>query len=542
MDELKTNVLYYGDNLEILRKYIPDNFIDLIYLDPPFSSKRDYNIIFKEFTGKEPEAQIKAFEDTWHWDRAAEDAFQDIVLNGPAKVAKLISAIREGIAPKGNDVMAYLVMMTVRLLELRRVLKDTGSFYLHCDPTMSHYIKLMLDQIFGPTHFRSEIMWKRFSGHGNVYRSLGRIHDILLFYSKGDKWIWNQQYRPLSEKYVESFFRYVEPETGRRYRLQNVLNPNKNRPHLTYEWNGHVRVWKWTKEKMQQLHDAGLLVYSKIGLIKGVKQYLDESLGQKIDDVWDDIRPVGQTDDTKLGYETQKPLALLERIIKTSSNEGDIVLDPFCGCGTALVAAQKLNRRWVGIDITHLAINVMKKRLQDSFPGIQLEVIGEPKDFASACELAQQNRYQFQWWALSLVSAKPLGEKKKGADQGIDGVIDFIDDHGDKARRAVVQVKSGHVSVKDIRELKSIAEQNAMGIFITLALPTREMQKEAVATGYYHSPLYGRDYPKIQILTIEELLQGKKVDMPPTTREFFPKAPRISKREGEQIALAEPQI
>jgi site-specific DNA-methyltransferase (adenine-specific) len=486
---MKTNVLYYGDNLEILRKYITDNSIDLIYLDPPFSSKKDYNIIFREPTDKLPEAQIKAFEDTWHWDRAAEDTFQDIVLHGSPKVAKLIDAMCEGIGR--NDVMAYLVMMSIRLLELCRVLKDSGSLYLHCDPTASHYLKLVLDQVFGAKNFLNEIVWCYDTG-GRSTTSFPRKHEIILRYGRSED----------AAFYYDNVALPRDPST-----MHEVI--------LTDE---HGR-------KYQRNIKGG----------KEYRYYLDK--GVLPNDWWADIPALNPAAKERQGYPTQKPLALLERIILASSNEGDIVLDPFCGCGTALVAAQKLNRRWVGIDITHLAINVMRKRLQDSFPGIQFEVIGEPKDFASACALAQQNRYQFQWWALSLVSAKPLGEKRKGADKGIDGVIDFMDDHGDKARRAVVQVKSGHVSVKDIRELKGIADRNAMGIFITLALPTREMQKETVAAGYYHSPLYNRDYPKIQILTIEELLQGKKVDMPPTSIEFFPKAPRISKKEGEQIAL-----
>lgn len=463
--ELKTNVLYYGDNLEILRKYIPDNSIDLIYLDPPFSSNKDYNVIFREATGKEPEAQIRAFEDTWHWDRAAEDTYQDIIVNGPPKVANFITAMRDGIGR--NDVMAYLVMMTVRLLELYRVLKGTGSLYLHCDPTASHYLKLVLDQIFGPTRFRREIVWRSgwVSGFKSAAKNWVRNHDILLFYTKSDKFTFNKIYIPHPKDY-------------------------KRR-------GGGER-----KE------------------------------GVPLDDVWTDIYSpwIMSFSKEKLGYATQKPLALLERIIKASSNEGDVVLDPFCGCGTALVAAQKLNRRWIGIDITHLAINIMKRRLQDSFPGIQFEVIGEPKDFDSACALAQQDRYQFQWWALSLVGAKPLGEKRKGADEGIDGVINFIDDLKGKTKRAVVQVKSGHISVKDIRELKSIVAypQNAIGIFITLAPPTEKMRIEAVSAGYHHSPLYSKDYPKIQILTIEELLRGKKVDMPPTSIKFLPEAPEVS--------------
>ncbi len=538
---MKTNVLYYGDNLDILRnrEYFPDECIDLIYLDPPFNSKKDYNILFKENGGVESEAQIRAFTDTWHWTQKAQDTYTDIVTRGPTKAGALIGALHEALG--NNDVMAYLVMMTARLVELHRVLKPTGSLYLHCDPTASHYLKLVLDQIFGPVNFRNEISWKRFSSHGNVYHSYGRVRDILFFYTKNDKWTWNQIYRPLSEKYVDTFFLHIEPKTGRRYRLQNVLNPNKDRPNLTYEWNGHTRVWKWTREKMQQFHDAGLLEYSKTGLIKGIKQYLDDSKGEKLHDMWDDIRPIGQTDDKSLGYETQKPLALLERIIQASSNEGDIVLDPFCGCGTAVVAAQKLNRKWIGIDITHLAINLMRNRLKDSF-NIRAEVIGEPVDLAGAKELAKQpDKYQFQWWALGLIGARPVGDKKKGADKGIDGVISFIDDPTSKPKRAVVQVKSGHVHVKDIRELITVAGKEAMGIFITLEAPTKEMEKEAIGAGYYHSPIWDKDYPKIQILTIDELLHGKAVEMPPLTQAnvTFTKAPKISKKHGEQMRLGE---
>jgi site-specific DNA-methyltransferase (adenine-specific) len=542
MDTLKTNVLYYGDNLDILRKHIPDNSIDLIYLDPPFSSKKDYNIIFKEPTGELSQAQIKAFSDSWHWDRSAEDTFQDIILNGPPKVAKLISAMCEGIGR--NDVMAYLVMMTIRLIELRRVLKDTGSLYLHCDPTASHYLKLVLDQIFGSQNFRNEIIWKRSSAHSDVVqgaRQFGRIHDIIFFYTKAAERRWNTIYVSYDEEYVERIYRYVDAD-GRRYQTQ-PLHAAKPGGDTLYEWKGKKpppgRYWAFSKENMERLEREGRIVYSKTGTPR-YKIYLDESLGAPAQDLWPDVLPVHNWPRERLGYQTQKPLALLERIIKASSNEGDVVLDPFCGCGTAVVAAQKLNRRWIGIDVTHLAITVMRNRLQSSFPGIQFEVIGEPKDFTGACALAQQDRYQFQWWALSLVRAQPLsGERKKGADAGIDGVIYFMDDHGDKAKRAVVQVKSGHVHVGDIRELKSIVELNAIGIFITLAQPTEPMRVEAVGAGYYHSPLWNRDYPKIQILTIEELLQGKKVDMPPTSIEFLPKAPKISKWEGEQIAMEE---
>jgi site-specific DNA-methyltransferase (adenine-specific) len=388
-----------------------------------------------------------------------------------------------------NDVMAYLVMMTVRLVEMRRVLKDTGSLYLHCDPTASHYLKLVLDQIFGPTNFRNEIVWA-YTRPGTKYqRQLPRTHDTILWYSKSNTtWIFNTE--GIRIPYSESTI-----ERGKY----------------------SVATSKMTKEISKRVLPTG---------------------GKCPEDWWQ-IPMIQGNAQERLGYPTQKLLALLERIIKASSNEGDIVLDPFCGCGTALAAAYKLNRRWIGIDITHLAIKVMGDRLRDSFPGIQFEVVGEPADVAGARALAHQKpdgRYQFQYWALSRISAQPLGEKKKGADKGIDGVVSFTDEYHGKAKRALVQVKSGHVHVKDIRELKTVAANDALGIFITLEPPTKEMQVEAVSAGFYHSPLWDKDYPKIQILTIEELFQGKVPEMLPA-KPPFPKAQKVGKQEGKQIGI-----
>ena len=546
MDELKTNVLYFGDNLEILRnrEYFPDSSIDLIYLDPPFNSKKDYNILFKENGGVESEAQIKAFTDTWHWTQSAEDTYHDVVVNGPLKVGKLIGALHDAIG--ANDVMAYLVMMTARLIELHRVLEPTGSLYLHCDPTASHYLKLVLDQIFGPANFRNEIVWKRTTSHGDWKQGakhFGRVHDHLLFYSKTGNPTWNPQFTPFSSEQIAQQY-YKVDENGRSYRL---VTPTAKKPggNTSYDWKGVTppkgRFWAYTREKMEEMDRKGLLYYSSTGQ-PYIRYYLDERPGVAAQSMWTDVPPISPTAKERLGYQTQKPLALLERIIQASSNEGDIVLDPFCGCGTAVVAAQKLNRRWLGIDITHLAINLMRNRLRDSFPGIKFEVIGEPKDLSGAKALARQQpdgRYQFQWWALGLIGARPLGEKKKGADKGIDGVIHFIDEVSGKPKRVVIQVKSGHVHAKDIRELKDVASSNAMGVFITLQPPTGEMETEAVSAGYYHSPIWDKDYPKIQILTIEELLNGKAVDMPLQTQTSvtFAKAPKVSKEEGEQLSM-----
>ena len=519
-DDARANALYYGDNLAVLREHVPDESVDLVYLDPPFNSNASYNVLFKERTGEESPAQIKAFTDTWEWTQETERTYeQDIIVNAavPTAVKEMISAFRQFIG--NNAMMAYLVMMAPRLVELHRVLKPTGSIYLHCDPTASHYLKILMDTVFGSGNYRNEIAWKRYSSHGNVSRNFGKVHDTILTYAKDSKSTWNQLYRPLRDEYVEKFFRKVEPDTGRRYQSQNVLNPNDDRPNLTYEWNGHTRVWKWTRDKMQQLHDEGKLEYSSTGYPR-LKQYLDETLGEKLQDIWEDISPIGQTGgDASLGYPTQKPVALLERIIQASSNEGDVVLDPFCGCGTAVAAAEKLGRRWIGIDITHLAVALMKNRLKTTFnidAGKDYRVVGEPEDVGSSRALWEQDAYQFQYWAMSLLEAQPRSDQKKGADRGIDGLLYFIDGQKRTSQKVVVQVKGGQVSSPQIRDLKGTVEREkaAMGLFITLEEPTGPMRTEAVSAGFYHSDIWQRDYPKIQLRTVSELLAGRGFELP----------------------------
>jgi site-specific DNA-methyltransferase (adenine-specific) len=438
--------------------------------------------------------------------------------------------------------------MAARLVELHRVLKPTGSLYLHCDPTASHYLKIILDTIFGPDQFRNEIIWKRTSAHsdraqGNIVH-VGRVHDVILFCTKTDAAKRSEVYLSYDEKYLNQFYRYQDPD-GRRYRLDNLSGPGgaaKGNPR--YEFLGVTRYWRYSKAKMEELYRQGRVVQTKPGAVPAYKRYLDEMPGVPLQDIWDDISPISPQAAERLGYPTQKPLALLERIIQASSNPGDLVLDPFCGCGTTIAAAQKLGRRWVGIDVTYLAIALQKYRLQDMFPGVQFQVIGEPKDLHDAGHLAADNRYQFQWWALSLIQAKPLGGEpgaragKKGADTGIDGVILFTDDASSKAKRVLVQVKSGHVKVGDIRDLCGVVEREkaAIGVFITLEPPTEPMRKEAITAGYYHSDWWGRDYPKIQILTIEEAMQGKKVEMPPE-RGTFKQAPK-----ADQPGAVQPEL
>lgn len=530
------NKLYYGDNLDILRSraYFPDSSVDLIYLDPPFNSNRNYNVLFKDESGKQAESQITAFEDTWHWGSTAEQTFNELVLGDHAseRVGKTIAALRDIVGT--NQVMAYLVMMTARLVELHRVLKPTGSLYLHCDPSASHYLKLVLDTIFGAENFRNEIIWKRTSAHGNASKRYAVVQDRVLYYTKSNNWTWNQLRKPYTEEYIASHYSQTDHD-GRRFTTRDLTaSMQRASSGQLYDWKGFrppaSRCWAYTKDKMEEFEKQGLLVYSSRGMPR-LKLYLDEMQGTPVDDIWTEIDPVNSQAKERLDYPTQKPVALLERIISASSNPGDVVLDPFCGCGTAIAAAQKLGRNWLGIDITHLSIALQKYRLKDMFgleAGKDYAVIGEPEDVASARQLASDDRYQFQWWALSLLRAKPLGgqegtkQGKKGSDKGIDGVINFIDDTSGKPKRILVQVKSGKVNSALVRDLRGTLEreQAAMGIFLTLEPPTRDMTTEAVSAGFYRSEGWGQDFPRLQIITIEELLRGGAVKMPPAYGTF----------------------
>ena len=554
MKPITSNTLFYGDNLPILRDYILDESVDLVYLDPPFNSQRAYNVSLKDKNGQESDAQIEAFKDFWTWDEEAARAHDDLMSVAPAEIMQLMNTLK-GVVGERSAMRAYLTMMTARLLELRRVLKSTGSLYLHCDPTASHYLKIVLDTIFGVENFRNEIIWQRTLAKALTSRNLPNNHDILLCYQKTTDAIWNSDamFQPydmanLDEK-TKSKYTHRDAD-GRVYQLDNLINPNPDRPNLTYEFLGVKKVWLWTKERMQAAYEAGLVVQPSPGSVPRYKRYLDEQRGKPLGDIWTDIPPLNSQAQERLGYPTQKPLALLERIIQASSNEGDIVLDPFCGCGTAVIAAEKMGRKWLGIDITHLSIALMKYRLQDSFEiqaGKDYQVVGEPQDLASAQQLAQEDRYQFQFWALSLFGAKPLGgdvstgsagrrQGKKGADQGIDGLLPFLDSK-DSTKLAIVQVKSGHVQDGHIRDLLGAmqAQDAPIGLFISLEAPTRNMLQTAASAGFHESPVWGK-FPRLQILTIEDLLSGKKPQMPPVYG-AFKQAGRIKKRDGQQDEL-----
>ncbi|NLT36755.1 MAG: site-specific DNA-methyltransferase [Methanomassiliicoccus sp.] len=539
-DDPKENFLYYGDNLDILRRYIEDESVDLVYLDPPFKSQQDYNVLFAERNGEQAAAQIKAFEDTWRWDRSAAEAYESVVLLG-GKVSDAMSALYKFLGP--SDMMAYLAMMAPRLIELQRVIKRTGWLYLHCDPTASHYLKLLLDAVFGPENFRNEIVWRRSQPKGHAVLRFSRAHDTILSYAKTNDAIFYPQYKEHDPEYVEKFYRFIEEGSGRRYRLDNLANPNKNRPNLTYEFppgSGIVRVWRWTEERMKKAWEDGLVVQTREGGVVSQKRYLDEMDGTLITDFWDDIEHLHGSHHEALGYPTQKPEGLLERIIQASTADDALVLDPFCGCGTTIAVAEKLHRQWIGIDITHLAISLMRHRLDDSFGDQAIyKVIGEPVSLPDAEELAQTDPYQFQWWALGLVGARPA-EGKKGADKGIDGRLMFFVENG-KPEQIIFSVKAGNVTVSHVRDLVGVVqrEKAAIGVLISMHEPTAPMRAEAASAGSYISKELGNPrYPKIQLLTIQDLLNGRRVDSPHSVRSSernttFKKAPVVKKKKKE---------
>jgi site-specific DNA-methyltransferase (adenine-specific) len=518
---MSSNLLYYGDNLDILCRYVEDESVDLIYLDPPFKSNQDYNVLFEEQDGSRAAAQIKAFEDTWHWDSVASFAYQQMVEAG-GKVSEALQAFRQLLG--ANDMLAYLTMMAPRLVELRRKLRPTGSIYLHCDPTASHYLKVLLDSIFGPDRFLNEIVWQRTSSHNDPSR-YGRIHDSILFYSKTDNRTWAQQYESKDAAFFEAHD-FVRDEDGRLYRKRDLTAPSHGRETGRYAWKGKTppagRMWSFTEQNMLGLEAEGRIVYTKTGMPR-MKIYAEDLKGAPFQDVW--AKPelwLNSAAKERLGYQTQKPETILERIILSSSNEGDTVLDPFCGCGTAIAVAQRLGRRWVGIDITHLAITLIRHRLLHTYGDKIIksyQVVGEPVSLPDAEALAKQDRYQFQWWALGLVGARPVPtDEKKGADKGIDGKLFFHDDpQGGKTKQIIFSVKSGGTSVRDVRDLRGVVEREkaAIGCLIALETPTRPMYTEATEAGFYVSPWGGQKFPRLQVLTIEGLLAGERIIMPP---------------------------
>lgn len=522
------NKLWFGDNLTILREEVKSESVDLIYLDPPFNSNANYNVLFRTPTDEAASAQAEAFRDTWTWGEEAQWALIELLQNG-GSVAAIIHALHAALGE--SDMMAYLVMMAQRLVELRRVLRPSGSLYLHCDQTASHYLKVISDAIFGARNFRNEIIWKRTSTHSDS-RTWSRVADVVLFYTKGKTFTWNIPREAHSAEYVASKYRYDDGD-GRTYRLDNMTSPNP-RPNMMYEWKGFPfppKGWRYSIETMTRLDTEGRIWYPKgkdgqfdITKRPQLKRYLDEMAGGVMGTVWTDINPLNSQARERIGYPTQKPVALLERIMKASSNEGDVILDPFCGCGTTIAAAERLERKWIGIDVAFHAIKVIEARIGETSPEAAYDVGGIPRDFGSAVRLAQKDKYQFQWWANYLVGVQALKEIKRGADRGIDGEMYFM--NGPRGwGRILTSVKGGqHVGTKDVREFKAVIdrEKAEMGLFICLNEPTRDMNAEAASFGFVQTA-HGH-LPKLQIVSIAEWFRGKRPLLPSLghiSRSFF---------------------
>ena len=533
--------LFFGDNLDMLREHVKDESVDLVYLDPPFNSKAQYNVLFKSPAGVAANAQLEAFQDSWHWGESAESAFVDVVhKGGPA--ARILSAFR-GVLGE-SDMMAYLAMMTVRLVELQRVLTAQGSLYLHCDPTASHYLKLILDAAFGPTNFRNEVIWKRSHGHNSAKR-YGPSHDVILFYGKSERLIWNGGHHAYDTDYVEKHYRHKDP-SGRHYKHENPTGAGVRNGATGQPWRGidptaKGRHWARPPAEMDKLDAAGLIHWpEKVGAWPYLKSYLDQMPGVPLQDVWSDIDMLNMMAKERLGYPTQKPLALMERLISASSNLDGLVLDPFCGCGTTVHAAQRLGRDWVGIDVTHHAITIIEERLAKQFPALKVSVEGRPRDLEGARDLARRDKYQFQWWANWLFGVDQYRERKKGADRGIDGERFFLTGPGGGVGRIIISVKGGeHVGVEAVRDLRAVLEREKaeLGVLVTLVPHTKPMITEAASLGFYDTQ--GGRFPRLQLVAVGDLFAGRRPLLPVRApfEQLRAAVPKAKKRDERQLAF-----
>ena len=533
------NKLYYGDCLTVMQEYMRLGSVDLIYLDPPFNSNRAYNAIYKDETGRPLPDQIDAFCDLWTINEDTDRVIRAMpVLMRAAgiddKVAEFWRLWMNALRGTNERLLAYLTYMVERLLQMKPILKPTGSIYLHCDPTASHYIKVMMDAIFGHEKFRNEIVWKRTTTHSDS-KTWSRVSDTILFYSKGQRIIWNTPHASHSDEYVASKYKNDDGD-GRLYTLDNMTSPNP-RPNMMYEWKGFpspAKGWRYSKETMAQLDEEGRIWYPTFkhgthdtSRRPRFKRYLDEMKGGVMGNIWSDIPPINSQARERLGYATQKPLALLERIIKASTNEGDTVLDPFCGCATTLEAAHKLNRKWIGIDIAiHAVKRVSAIRLQDRLglrEGVDFTIEGVPLTLEGAKDLWTRDKYHFQKWAIEQVDG--FATTKRTGDGGIDGRIYFasagLGVKGKGLESMAIEVKGGkNVSIADLRGLRGVLESDEAklaGLIIMDPLgpvKTRNFRREMAAAGVWEGSDVVRPYQRMQMLTVQEILDGKGFDVP----------------------------
>jgi adenine specific DNA methylase Mod len=562
--------LFFGDNLGVLQQHVDNETVDLVYLDPPFNSKAEYNLLYETPENKRETAQRTAFVDTWTWEEDAQFSFEQVLENG-GQVASIVNALRKALGK--SDTMAYLAMMSARLIQIHRAMKPTASLYLHCDPTASHYLKVILDSIFGPANFRSEINWRRTSAHNDAKQGrkiYGSVRDVLLFYSKSDDWTWNWQYTKYDESYLNDFYRHTD-EKG-RFRLGDLTAakpggdvsydwPIKRRLLNEREWEGDLddehkhpkrgweysiarpysgRFWAYSRSNMKKMEKAGQIHYTATGM-PNFKRYLDEQLGVPLQNDWQDIRPASRSE--TIGYPTQKPLALLRRIVQASSNPGEVLLDPFCGCGTSVHAASGLGRQWIGIDVSYYAVRLINRRIHANFPKIKPEITGIPADLASAEALAERDPYAFQQWVVDELGCQFWREGKKGADAGIDGEMWFYSGP-EKTGRLLVQVKGGrNVGVGMVREFDAALSDNNgdMGVFFCRGNPTQDMLTFAAGRGGYH--VGSTRFPKLQIFSLAQWFAGQRPRMPAAIAMNIPKdKSRSTRRRARRPDPRQPQF
>ena len=532
VNNLNDNCLFYGDNLTIMRS-MPPRSIDLIYLDPPFNSQRNYNLIYKKLTGLPVPEQEEAFCDAWEMDAEKEHMVRNMPVafeeyGADKDLIEFWKTCIQALRHTQPQLLAYLVYMSYRLFEMKRILKSTGSLYLHCDPTASHYIKVILDGIFGHSNFRNEIVWQRTSSH-NDSRKWGSVHDTILFYSKSNQFTWNPVYTEHDEKYVADFYRH-EDERG-VYRLDHIIRSASMgaRPNLAYEYKGYTPEWGWRviREKLETLDADGRLEWSKTGR-PYLKRYLHEQKGTPIKDIITDIPPIGAQSNERLGYPTQKPIPLLQRIIQASSNPGDVVFDPFAGCGTAIYAAHLQERKWIGCDIAILSVQLVRDVLEKRYglkEGEHYRISGVPVSIEGAYDLLSRDSRQFQHWAVELAGG--FSSTKHSGDLGIDGRIHFETQDG--LKNLVISVKGGKLTPAFMRELHGVLEReesSELGGLICLQEPTKGIISEAASAGQYY--YQGVGYDRLQIRTVSELLEGRSFHTPSRVQTLnWVKQPRL---------------
>lgn len=538
------STLYFGDNLDVMREKVATDSVDLIYLDPPFNSNSNYNVLFDEATGDKSSAQTEAFQDTWSWGPVSATAYEDVVRHG-GEVALLIMAYRSWLGE--NRLMAYLAMMAVRIIELDRVIKPTGSLYLHCDPTASHYIKLLLDAAFGHSCYRREIVWLRSKnpkGSQHAMRSYGPATDSILYYGASEETPIHLDRIRISLSPEEIAAKYPLSDDKGRYADGPILRSRGMgaRENLVYEYKGFTpgpSGWRMNRASLEELDAKGNLAWTRTGAPRRKLRPSDD-MGDPVGSFWGDIPPLNSQAKERLGYPTQKPVALLERIIKASSEEGQVVFDPFCGCGTTIEAAQRLNRQWVGIDIAHYAVTLMERRLRNGHPNASYGIYGRPTTYAGAVDLARRDKYQFQWWAAWLLGAQTY-EGKKGKDRGIDGNIYFHNGPFGFGH-IIISVKGGNnVSPAMVSELAGVVqrEKATMGVLITLVEPTKAMLSNAAGSGFVQQSAHGR-LPSIQVATVAQMLEGRMPKLPPLPQPHRQASGRTRKQHPDQLEMLLP--